>query len=90
MTWRPLQAIRERCLWCSNDQPKEIEMCASHICPLHPFRWGYGTATDKVYLAAIRKKCLDCATGSHTEVERCNSRKCPLWRFRTGGCKRTG
>ncbi len=85
LTWQPLRAIRAKCLWCSNDQHKEVEVCAASSCLLHPYRMGMGAAPDKVYLIAIRRKCLDCQTGSYVEVERCNSFDCPLWMFRFGG-----
>jgi hypothetical protein len=85
LTWQPLRAIRAKCLWCSNEQFKEIDACAATNCLLHPYRLGPKASRDKVYLSVIRRKCLDCQTGSRTEVERCASFDCPLWMFRFGG-----
>ena len=36
----PLQAIRQRCLWCSNDSRSWVRNCRAFDCPLHPFRMG--------------------------------------------------
>jgi hypothetical protein len=36
----PLQAVRQHCLWCCNDSPKEVRLCASKGCPLWPYRFG--------------------------------------------------
>ena len=36
----PLRAIRQKCLDCTADQPKEIAECCSANCPLWPFRMG--------------------------------------------------
>lgn len=36
----PLQAIRAKCLDCSNQQPKEVRYCTCTECPLHFFRFG--------------------------------------------------
>lgn len=35
----PLEAIRERCLWCKNT-PNNVKMCQRKLCPLYPFRFG--------------------------------------------------
>jgi hypothetical protein len=40
MKLTPLQAIRKKCLQCSNNQPKEVELCPIKSCPLYPFRFG--------------------------------------------------
>lgn len=36
----PLQAIRELCLNCSDDNPQEVRICPIKECGLHPFRFG--------------------------------------------------
>ena len=36
----PVKAIRAKCLDCCCGQTKEVELCASSQCPLHPFRFG--------------------------------------------------
>lgn len=35
-----MKAIREKCLNCVCDQPKEIRLCPSVNCPLYDFRMG--------------------------------------------------
>lgn len=82
----PLQAIRQKCRWCSLDQAQEIQLCRSErSCPLWPLRFRKrvpGLSRFK----AIRAKCLDCVGGSHKDAQDCdpNSDKCPLWLFRFG------
>ncbi len=36
----PIQAIRRKCLECSNGQYKEIRDCLIETCPLYEFRTG--------------------------------------------------
>ena len=36
----PLQAIKAKCMDCSNNQPSEIRFCTVKICPLWPLRFG--------------------------------------------------
>lgn len=36
----PVKAIRAKCLDCVCNQPKEVQLCPSEDCPLHPFRMG--------------------------------------------------
>lgn len=38
--FRPLRAIRRKCLDCMNGQPKEIRLCPSKECVLWMFRYG--------------------------------------------------
>lgn len=38
---RPLKAIRQKCLQCSNDQPAEVRKCPITTCPLYPYRSGH-------------------------------------------------
>jgi hypothetical protein len=35
-----IKAIRKKCLWCSNNQIKEITFCTIPDCPLYPYRFG--------------------------------------------------
>ena len=37
----PLKAIRLKCMDCSNQQYKEVELCPCTDCPLYPFRFGH-------------------------------------------------
>jgi hypothetical protein len=34
----PLQAIRKKCLECSNGQNEEVRGCLIETCPLYPYR----------------------------------------------------
>ncbi|KPJ65095.1 hypothetical protein AMJ44_11005 [candidate division WOR-1 bacterium DG_54_3] len=34
-------AIRNKCLECSGDSPKEVTLCLTVDCPLWQFRFGY-------------------------------------------------
>lgn len=36
----PMQAIREKCLDCSNYQPKEVRNCPIDSCAIFQFRFG--------------------------------------------------
>jgi len=35
-----LRAIRKKCLWCCNNQRKEVGLCPSTLCALWPYRLG--------------------------------------------------
>lgn len=37
----PVKAIRAKCLDCCCNQPKEVRLCPTARCPLHPFRMGH-------------------------------------------------
>jgi hypothetical protein len=36
----PLQAVRQKCLWCCNGSPHEVALCPAKACPSWPFRFG--------------------------------------------------
>ena len=38
--WTRTQAIKAKCLECSNQQPVEVRRCIIRDCPLIPFRYG--------------------------------------------------
>jgi hypothetical protein len=80
----PLQAIRERCLWCNHGSKKEVWDCTDW-CPLTPYRMGTTGGLKKPDpLKAIREKCIDCVENIG-EVRKCVSvSSCPLWPFRLG------
>ena len=41
MTVRELwSAIRNKCMYCTNHQPKEIRLCRVYDCPTWPYRMG--------------------------------------------------
>lgn len=87
----PQQAIRKRCLDCS-DGYKAVENCPFgpdsdvETCTLHQFRMGYARKAGKgSRLKAIRRYCLWCCCGSTKEVRLCPSRDfCALWPYRFG------
>ena len=39
--WRPLKAIRAKCLECSNGQFSEVRLCPCIDCPLYAYRFGH-------------------------------------------------
>lgn len=39
--WRPLKAIRAKCLECSNDSFNEVRLCSASDCPLYAYRFGH-------------------------------------------------
>ena len=84
LTFSPLRAIRNQCLWCSANQVKEILECTSQHCPFYELRSGKAQGNERDHLHLIKRKCLDCMTGSRAEVEKCNSVDCALWIFRFG------
>ncbi len=43
----PMQAIRKKCLDCSNNSPKEVTLCPIPECELYPFRFGVRPETAK-------------------------------------------
>jgi len=80
-----LQSIRKKCLWCSNDQPKEVLRCQSPKCPLYEYRWGKMPKIEKPSpLRAIRTKCFDCVGFSPSDVKDCSDSACALHAFRFG------
>ncbi len=44
----PLQAIRQKCLDCTCNQPKEIRLCPIKDCVLYDFRLGKNPNRTKV------------------------------------------
>ena len=42
----PIKAIRAKCLDCVCWQPKEVRLCPSEKCPLHPYRMGHRPKGD--------------------------------------------
>lgn len=43
----PLEAIRKKCLQCSNYQHKEVENCPIKDCPLYLYRFGKTKQIEK-------------------------------------------
>lgn len=44
----PIKRIREYCVQCVADQPKEVELCPITDCPLYDFRFGKNPFRQKV------------------------------------------
>ena len=83
----PLKAIRAKCVWCCNGQPREVSLCPAKGCPLHPWRKGRKPEdATKSALKTIREKCLsDCGGLAEVAgVKSCDVKDCPLWPFRLG------
>jgi len=52
------QAIRAKCLDCCCGQSKEVRLCPSEFCPLHPYRLGgnpYAKPRSQAQLDALAK-----------------------------------
>lgn len=43
----PMRAIRQKCLECSNGQPKEVRLCPVKNCALHSYRMGHRPANEE-------------------------------------------
>lgn len=43
----PLQAIRQKCLWCCEGSSHEVALCPAKPCPSWPFRFGH-KPTDEI------------------------------------------
>ena len=43
----PIKAIRQKCLECSNYQPKEVRLCSVKNCALYVYRDGHRPKDDK-------------------------------------------
>lgn len=82
-----IQAIRAKCLECSNDSRKEIRECPIQTCPLYPFRMGKRPSRAEAKFTAskaIRKECLECYCGNKVGVRECKRGDCTLWIYRMG------
>ncbi|MEE9432516.1 MAG: hypothetical protein V3V16_15825 [Melioribacteraceae bacterium] len=92
----PLKTIRNFCLKCCNNQPKEVKLCTcnkpDNYCVLYPYRFGNKPKNEKVKLTpikAIREKCVDCSVYELGKVSGCifdgkQEDKCSLYNFRMG------
>lgn len=67
----PKNAIRKFCLYCVNNQPKEVEICPSKICPLKPYRLWKSTGTPRQRLDAIHAYCRQCGEGTRDDIKHC-------------------
>ncbi len=54
----PLRAIRNKCLDCTCNSPREVEACPIAKCSLHPFRFGknpYRKERSEAQMEATRR-----------------------------------
>ena len=83
----PVKALRTYCLWCCNDQYKEVRLCPSRGCALWPYRMGHRPQAGTAALTpvkAIRARCLDCSNGQRKAVRLCKFTACTLYPYRLG------
>jgi len=82
----PLKAIRTYCLWCCNDQWREVELCPAEDCPMWPYRFGRKPKDQpsRSRLKVIRERYLDCVGYSQKAVRDCWDTSCPLYEYRMG------
>ena len=80
-----LRAIRLYCLWCCNDSPKEVRLCPSTNCSLHPLRMGKRSELAPSPKLAIRDRCKDCSE-SVGGIRNCDRLDCALHPYRMGHC----
>lgn len=81
----PLKTIRKYCLYCMNEQPKEIVLCPSKNCFFYHCRYGKNNSSPHISaLQLIKKYCLDCSGGSLKERKNCWDENCSLYQYRLG------
>ena len=80
-----LGAIRQYCLRCCNESPKEVRLCPSTRCSLHPLRMGKRSEQAPSPKHAIRGKCKDCSEYLG-DIRHCYIPDCPLRPYRMGHC----
>jgi hypothetical protein len=68
----PVEAIRQKCLDCSGQQPTEVKLCETVTCPLWPFRAGRHPYTRKSLQEADSEHCA--SEGSLTPLACSSSR----------------
>ncbi len=54
----PIKRIREYCIQCVADQPKEVELCPITDCPLYDFRFGTNPYRAKRVVSEEQKAAL--------------------------------
>ncbi len=58
----PVEAIRQKCLDCSGQQPAEVKLCEAVSCPLWPFRAGRHPYTKQSLRESNSEHCADPGT----------------------------
>lgn len=79
----PLKAVRKYCLWCCENQTKEVQVCPKKGCPLYNFRFGRKILGGKT-LKFIKARCLDCGEGTPQAVNKCEFIDCLLFPYKDG------
>lgn len=54
----PIKRIREYCIQCVADQPKEVELCPITDCPLYDFRFGNNPFRTKRTVSEEQKEAF--------------------------------
>lgn len=54
----PIKRIREYCIQCVADQPKEVELCPITDCPLYDFRFGKNPFRTKRTVSEEQKEAF--------------------------------
>ena len=81
----PLKVIREYCLYCMNNQPKEIKLCPSILCLFYFCRFGKNKTNPRISaLRLIKKHCKDCSGYSTRDLKNCLITDCSLFVYRQG------
>lgn len=81
----PIKCIRKYCLWCCNEQYKEVQLCTDDKCSLFYYRFSKKDKRAELSsIKSIRKRCLDCKAESFTDVKECDDKNCSLYTYRFG------
>ena len=54
----PIKRIREYCIQCVADQPREVELCPITDCPLYDFRFGTNPYRTKRVVSEEQKEAF--------------------------------
>ena len=54
----PIKRIREYCIQCVADQPREVELCPITDCPLYDFRFGANPYRTKRVVSEEQKEAF--------------------------------
>jgi hypothetical protein len=77
------RAIRNYCLGCVCESPKEVRLCPSTNCALHPLRFGKRSPLAPRPLKSIRARCRNCSEYLG-DVRHCDMPECALYPYRMG------
>ena len=68
MKTTPLKAIRQKCLDCSGNQPKEVRFCPCTDCPLFSHRLGRNPARQGIGRLSAQKTAPELGKITKEEV----------------------